>query len=148
MAEDYVVADTTVVSHLTKASKDSAAYEAMDRERRLAVSFQTPPELIAAGFVPARQQRVDELLAAMLKLPHSEATDVWYARVAEKRKELRKQLRLGADLSEADVWIISNALEYGLPLLSHDTQQVHLGRATGLSVLTNLEGLREDNPQI
>ena len=146
MAEEYFVADSTVMSYLTKASKHSAAYQSLIGERRLAVSFQTPPELRAAGFGSARQQRVDELLAVTLKLPQSEATGVWYARVVEKRKELRKRLR--ADASDADVWIISSALEYRLPLISHDIQQVYLGRAMGLKVLTNLDGLRDDNPEL
>ena len=148
MAEEYFVADTTVMSYLTKASKHSAAYGLLIGERRLAVSFQTPPELRAAGFGPARQQRVDERLVVTLRLPQSEATGVWYARVVEKRKELRKRLRSGADASDADVWIVSSALEYGFPLLTHDTKQVHLGRAMGLKVLTNLDGLRDDNPEL
>ena len=147
MAAEYVVADTTVVSHLTKTSPHSTAYDEILGERRLAVSFQTTAELKGAGFGRARQLRVDALLAATLRLPQSESTDVWYARVAEKRKDLRKLSQSGANASDADVWIISSALEYGLPLLSHDTQQVYLGRAAGLRVLTNLEGLREDNPQ-
>ncbi len=83
-----------------------------------------------------------------MELPNSEATGVWYSRTAERRKELRKQQRPGSDASDADVWIVSNALEYGLPLLSHDAQQVCLGRAMGLRVLTDLEDLKEDNPAL
>ena len=148
MAAEYVVADTTVVSKLTKQSQHSRAYQEMLGERRLAVSFQTPAELLAASFGEARQQRVDELLAVTLKFPHAESTDVWYARVTERRKELKKLNQRGSDASDADVWIISSALEYRVPLLSHDIQQVCLGRALGLKVLTNLEDLRKDNPQV
>lgn len=147
MAE-YVAADTTVISHLSKASKHSAAYQSMLGERRLAVSFQTPAELLGAGFGPRRQQRVNDLLAAILILPHSESTNIWYSRVAERRRELKRAGRDGSDASDADVWIISSALEYGLPLLSHDKQQIHLGRAMGLRVPTDLDGLREDNPKL
>jgi len=144
----YVVADTTTFSHLTTASKDSKAYQQMLGDRRLAVSFQTPAELRSAGFGPSRQQRVDELLAVTLVLPHSQSTDIWYARVAEKRKELRKLQKPGDGASDADVWIISSALEYRLPLISHDRHQVHLGRAVALRVLTNLDCLRDDNPTL
>ena len=145
---DYVVADTTVISHLTKASRDSDAYVHTMGPRRLAVSFQTPAELLAADFGEARRQRVDDLLAGTLRLPHSEATDVWYARVAGRRRELRKGAQSGSDASDADMWIISSALEHRLPLFSHDRQQVYLGRAMGLKVFTNLDSLKDDNPDL
>ena len=147
MAE-YVVADTSVISRLTKVSKDCTAYQQMLGARRLAVSFQTPPELLGAQFVPQRQKRVNDLLAVTLKLPHAESTDVWYARVAEKRKDLKRRGQAGRDASDADVWVISSALEHRLPLMSHDTQQVSLGRAAGLRVLTNLARLQDDNPKL
>jgi len=148
MADDYVVADTTVISYLSKASPQSKAYEALLGQRRLAVSFQTRAELLALGVGEARQRRVNDLLAATLILPHSEATDVWYSRVLLVRNDLRRSGRPRGDAGEADVWIIASALEHGLPLLSHDKGQVHLGRAAGLRVVTNLEGLREDNPSL
>ncbi len=147
MAE-YVVADTSVLSRLTSVSKDSAAYDQMIGSRRLAVSFQTAAEILGVDFAPARRRRVETLLAATLRLPQQPSTDVWYARIIRKRKELRKLQQQGSDASDADVWIISSALEYRLPLLSHDRQQVALGRAVGLRVLTNLEGLRDANPQL
>ena len=145
---DYVAADTTAFSSLTKVSGDSRAYQQILGERRLAVSFQTPPELRGTKFGPPRQKRIDELLAATLVLPHAESTDVWYARVAERRNELRKLQQPGAGANEADIWIISSALEHRLPFMSHDIHQVCLGRAMGLPVLTNLDGLRDDNPQL
>lgn len=147
MAE-YVVADTTVVIRLSRASEDSRAYEQMMGDRWLAVSFQTPPELWDGPFGESRRQRLQDYLATMAVLPNTEATGVWYSRVAEKRRDLRKKRQPGADASDADVWIVSSALEHRLPLLSHDKQQVELGRAAGLRVLTNLPGLRDDNPPL
>lgn len=147
MAE-YVVADTSVIYRLTKTSEDSRSYQDMLGTRRLAMSFRTGTELLSFPFGARRKQRLDDLRAAILLLPHSESTDVWFFRVNERRLELKKSNRPGADLSEADVWIISSALEYSLPLMSHDIQQVHLGRAMGLKVLTNLDGLKEDNPNL
>ena len=146
MAEEYIVADTTVVSHLTKASKHSEAYQRIIGSRRLAVSFQTRPELLAADFGKARLRRLSDLLAVTLILPNSEATDVWYSRVVPMRKDLKRLGRRGGDAGEADIWIIASALEHALPLASHDVGQVDLGRAMGLKVVTNLEGLRDDNP--
>jgi len=147
MAE-YIVADTSVVSGLTKVSTDCTAYQRLMGESRLAVSSQTRAELLSFphSYGPARRQRLDDLLNVMLLLPHSEATNVWYARVMEKRSTLKRAQQPGGDVSDADVWIISSALEHRLALMSHDAQQVCLGRAMGLRVLTNLAGLREGNP--
>lgn len=145
---EYLVADTTVVSRLTSASEHSRAYNDILGNRRLAVSFQTRAELLGASFAKARKKRLKALLAVTLRLPQEESTDPWYDRVTEKRRELRKRQQLGSDASDADAWIISSALEYRFPLLSHDRQQVALGRAVGLKVWTNLEELRDDNPDL
>jgi predicted nucleic acid-binding protein len=117
-------------------------------ERWLAISFQTEAELQGFPFKEARRKRLDDLLAAALKLPHSEATSVWYSRVVQRRAELRRSGGSGGSAQDADAWIISSALEHNLAMLSHDQEQVHLGRAMGLKVLTNLPGLRETNPKL
>ncbi len=148
MAGSYFVADTTVISRLTKSSEHSKAYNDLLGDNHLAVSFQTVAELKAAPFGARRQQRVDDLLAVSLKLPNTEATGVWYARAIKVRKDLKKQRRLGQDAGEGDMWIVANALEWRFPLLSHDEGQVGLGRAMGARVLTDLQGLRDDNPSI
>jgi predicted nucleic acid-binding protein len=147
MAE-YLLSDTSVVSRLTRNSPESSAYQAMIGDRRLAVSFQTEAELLSWKVGEARRQRLNDLLAAMLRLPHSEATSVWYSRVVQRRAELRRSGGSGASAQDADAWIISSALEHNLAMLSHDQEQVHLGRAMGLKVLTNLPGLRETNPKL
>lgn len=148
MAEEYVVADTTVVFRLSKKSEHSSAYVDLLGDRRIAVSFQTVPELLGFKIGSKRKQRVQDFLATIVVLPHAESTNVWYARVIERRNQLRQKQIAGSGASEADVWIISAALEHSLPLLSHDVQQVHLGRAQGLRVLTNLPDLRNDNPTL
>lgn len=145
---EYVVADTTVVSRLTAASEHSRAYNDVLGDRRLAVSFQTRAELLGAKFVKTRTKRLQALLAVTLRLPQEESTDPWYDRVTEMRRELKRRQQLGSDASDGDAWVISSALEYGLLLLSHDRQQVALGRAVGLKVWTNLDDLRDDNPDL
>jgi len=144
----YLLSDTSVVYRLTKVSPDSVAYRGMIGERWLAISFQTEAELQGFPFKEARRKRLDDLLAAALKLPHSEATSVWYSRVVQRRAELRRSGGSGGSAQDADAWIISSALEHNLAMLSHDQEQVHLGRAMGLKVLTNLPGLRETNPKL
>lgn len=143
---DYYAADTSVVSMLTRASEHLMAYQEMIGERKLAVSFQVRAELLSAGFGPNRRKRLDDLLAAMLVLPHAESTDVWYSRTIERRRELKKMGQPGCDAGEADAWIISSSLEHSIPLLSHDVQQVNLGRAIGARIITNLPTLRDSNP--
>jgi predicted nucleic acid-binding protein len=142
----YVVADTSVISRLTSQSADCAAYQAMIGDLLLAVSFQTPAELLSFPFGPARRQRLDDLLAATVELPHSEATNVWYSRVVQTRATLKKAQLPGGDAQDGDAWIIGSSLEHSLDLLSHDAQQVHLGRAAGLRVFTNILSLRDNNP--
>jgi len=144
---DYAFADTTVVSHLTKRSEHSDAYNAWRGDRWLAVNDQVLAELISANFTGSRKQRLEDLINACVKLPMSESTHVCYARVVAVRAELRTRQFEGRDAGDADVWVISSALEYGIPLFSHDRGQVQLARAAGLTVLTNIVELRAGNPQ-
>lgn len=148
MAGKYYVADTTVISRLTKSSEHGKAYNDILGDERLAVSFQTVAELQAASWGPRRQQRVDDLLAVTLKLPNSEATGVWYARAIKVRKDLKMRGRSGQDAGDADMWIVASALEWRYPLLSHDEGQVGLSRAMGAKVFTDLPGLRDGNPRV
>lgn len=148
MAAEYVVADSSVMSYLTKASRHSRDYQDLIGQRRLAVSFQTKAELLASDFGEKRRERVRDLLAAILLLPHSEATSVWYSRVIPISKERKRLGWPGGDAGQADIWIIASALEYSLPLVSHDAGQVDLGRVMGLKVLTSLPDYRKDNPTL
>ena len=143
---DFVLADTSVVSRLTKQSPDSLAYFRWLGSKRLAVNFQVQAELLGAGFGGQRKQRLDDLLAACTKLPMNESTHIWYARVLNVRTELRKAHHEGGDCGDADMWVISSALEYGVPLFSHDRKQVQLARFMNGDCLTNLNELRDANP--
>jgi predicted nucleic acid-binding protein len=143
---ERILADTTALAHLTKGSPHSAAYNKIVGRKRVVISFQSRPELLSANYNPARRRRLDLLLAATVPAPHSDATDVWYVRIVSVRKQLKAQQRPGSDAGDADVWIIASALEHGIPLMSHDKQQVCLARACGLATYTDLDELREHNP--
>ena len=145
--EDYILADSGVVSRLTAVSKDSTAYHQWIGSRRIAISFQTEAELLGCNFVPARMQRLNDLLATILKLSPTGATIVWYARVSEKKREFQRVNNIAGEVGEGDMWIISAALEHGLDLLSHDGPAVQLARAMAASVYTNLPDLRAGNPK-
>ena len=143
---DRVVADTSVISRLTKRGPDYEFYNRITSGRQLAVSFQTRAEFLAANYSTARQARLDQLLNDGVQLPHKWQTSLAYAQVAIIRKQLKRAQLVGGDASDGDVWVIAGAIEYFLPLLSHDAQQVALARAAGVLTFTNLPGLREENP--
>jgi predicted nucleic acid-binding protein len=132
-----IVADTGLISYLTKPEDRFAlAYRRLLGRRTIALSFQTLAELLGADYTSARQASLDRAVARTVRLPHSDETSESYARVASVRRALRRGRRLGSDAGDADVWIISSALQYHLPLMSHDRQQVALARASGLTVET------------
>ena len=142
----FVVVDTGILAYLTKSSELSEPYDALIGSRRIAVSFQTEAELLSSDYAARRQARLDHALALTLRLPHSDETNVWYANIARARKLLKASRSAGGDVGDADVWIIAGAAEYGLALISHDRQMVHLGRSIGHRVYTVLPSLRSDNP--
>lgn len=143
---ERVLTDRTALAHLTKVSAYSAAYHKFVGGKRIVISFQSRAELLSANYSAARQRRLDDLLAATVPAPATDATAVWYARVVNVRKQLRTQRRIGRDAGDADAWIIASALEHGTPLMSHDEQQVGLARAMGVPTYTCLTGLRDQNP--
>lgn len=144
----FVSADTSVISRLTSVSPDSVAYNGWIAGRLLAIGFQVKAELINLRYgSTTRSNSLSTLVASCVHLGHSEATSVWYARVSEKRQDLRKTRSGGWNAGDADMWVISSALEHGLGLLSHDDAQVKLARAMGLETFTNLPNLRVGNPQ-
>lgn len=145
---DYALADTSVLSRLTKRSPDADAYNAWRGNRRLAVNDHIIGELLAADFQGTTKQRLDDLLAACVKIPMSGATHVCYAKVAGVRAVLKTTHVEGQGAGDNDVWIIAAALEHGIPLFSHDRHQVGLGRLAGVKVITNISDLSHMNPKL
>jgi predicted nucleic acid-binding protein len=89
--------------------------------------------------------RLNRLRAGLLYLPHSRATNGWYARVSNIRKALRSAREGGRGAGDADMWIIASALEHGLGLVSHDRHQVLLAVEAGVRVFTNIHDVRHVN---
>jgi predicted nucleic acid-binding protein len=143
---DAVVVDTSVLAHLTKSGRHTAAYATAVGSRTLAVSFQSEAELLSADYSAARQARLNAFLASSVRLKHSDLTTHHYAVAARERRRRRPTRLAGSGASDGDLWIIAGALEHSLVLLTHDTHQVHLGRALGIEVFTQLAELREANP--
>jgi hypothetical protein len=147
MADEYILADSGVVSRLTSKSPDSTAYHGWIGDRRIAISFQTKAELLGCSFGEARMQRLRDLVASMLELGPTAATIELYARAAEKKREFQKVNHIAGEVGEGDIWVISSALEHRLVFLCHDGPAVQLARAMELEVFTNLPSLREGNPK-
>jgi|CXWL01.1.fsa_nt_gi predicted nucleic acid-binding protein len=145
MQLDYLALDTSTIGHLTKQSDHTLAYERILVGRKAAMSFQADAELLSAGYAPSRDQRLSALRHGIVLLPHSQATSAWYARVIGVRKALRPRRSLGSGAGDADVWIIASAMEHGIPLVSHDRQQIALAQAAGHSVFTNIRDMRHVN---
>jgi predicted nucleic acid-binding protein len=146
MASTHIACDTTVVAHLTKIGRHSAAYKSILGTRRISFSFQARSELLGAQYQGKRLAQLQTLLATTLPLPQTDATSIWYARIAAARKELKRKHQVGGDAGDADVWIIASAMEHRLALVSHDQQQVALARSMGHPTLTDLDDLRGANP--
>lgn len=146
-APAFVSANSGVITRLTSRSPDSAAYNAWIGDRTIAVSFQVKAELLSCRYSETRMNSLNLLIASCVDLKHSEATNVWYARVADTRRELQKTHHDGGNAGQADVWVISSTLEHGLVLLAHDGALVQLACAMNLQVFTNLPDLRAGNPE-
>lgn len=143
---DFVIADTGVLSFLIRDYARRPAYQSFLGRRTLAISFQTVAEVLAAQLGPARRVSLEAALRWSAVLPHAHETSECYALVSNARQQLRRGRQVGSDAGDADMWIIASALQYALPLMSHDRQQVMLGRAMGVRVFTTLPELAHGNP--
>jgi predicted nucleic acid-binding protein len=133
---EYVMADSNVMIYLSAASLWAPGYDTLRAGRRIAISFQVRAELggypETRGWGGRRQEALALLLEGCVELPHGASSNTWYARVNEKRRQMKNAA------GDADVWVVAQALEYGLPLMVHDGAAIELARAMGVEVLTLL----------
>lgn len=135
-ADDLVIADTQILVYLSSASEWSTGYERLIGERKVVLPFQVRAELggypESRGWGSRRQEALALLIRECAELPHSPSSNTWYARVNEKRRELHNTS------GDGDVWIVAQALEYGLPLISHNEHLIDLARSMGVQAETLL----------
>jgi predicted nucleic acid-binding protein len=131
-----VVVDTQVISWLAKSQEKGASYRRLLGDRLIALSFFVRTELDGYEWSEARRARLELVYAACVALPPSEATRSWYNRTSRKRTELG----LSSRVDDNDCWIIAQALEFDLPLMTHDAGVAQLAAALGVTVETTLSG--------
>lgn len=131
---DFVVADTSVLSYFTRGAPLEAAYRELLAGRTIGLSYFVRAELEGATWNPPQRDRLDAVYAECVDLVPGVATASWYGR----GHAMRRQLRLGEDVGDTDLWIIAHAAEYEVPYMSHDRRACEIARALGVEVLTAL----------
>jgi tRNA(fMet)-specific endonuclease VapC len=132
-----VLLDTTVVSflHPKKNNPIIASYQPHLHGKILALSFQTIAELWAwpeeRNWGVKLRNGMNRFLKQFLVIPYDEQLAKTWAKVTTDCK------RIGRRLEDGDAWIVATAVQYKLPLLTHDRDQVGLS-IPDLSVVTYL----------
>jgi tRNA(fMet)-specific endonuclease VapC len=131
-----VLLDTTIASFLHPKKKSDlirAKYEPHMKGQILALSFQSVAELWAwaeeNNWGEKQREGLNTFLQKFLIIPFDiELAKVW-ARVSTECK------RKGRRIEAGDAWIAATAVQYNIPLLSHDRDHVGLG-IMGLNVVS------------
>jgi len=133
---DAILLDTTVVSLLHPKKKGNpirAKYEAHTTGSILALSFQSVAELWSWAeendWGERQRAGMEDFLRKFLVIPYDfELAKVW-ARVNAQCKKKGRRLEAG------DAWIVATAVHRGIPLMTHDLDQVGLA-VEGLTVIS------------
>lgn len=130
-----VLIDTSVASIVHRRPTGAAVRSQYERHmvgQDLWVSFQTAAELWLLpernNWGPDRRTRLEAYLQRFTVLPYDEELGRAWARVMDQ------SIRAGRRLESADAWIVATAVEYGVPLLTHD-QDLNGLPVAGLTVV-------------
>lgn len=112
------VVDTDVISFLFKNDTRAALYKPHLTDKLLVISFMTVAELdrwaLKRNWGENRRAKMEEHLKNFVIYPFNrELCKKW----AEVKNETEKA---GKAISDADSWIASTALLYGIPLITHN----------------------------
>ncbi len=115
---DTVLLDTNIVSFLFKGDSRAESYAPYLENRRLAISFMTVAELFQWAAVRnwgvLRRRRLEASLHNFVVLPF----DIALCRLWG---DIRANCRAaGHPISPQDAWIAATALQYRLPLITHN----------------------------
>ena len=117
---DGVVIDTDVFSYLLKQDSRRSKFQRHLKGKRPALSVMSLAEIRRwpreRKWGVAKTAILEESLAGHAILPLTARTaDIW-ARIFMQRKQA------GRPMSVADCWIAASAIEFGLPLLTHNNR--------------------------
>ena len=113
-----LVADTNVISYVYNAHSLSSFYEPLIADNAILLSFQTLEELRFGALKANWGQRRLTHLENFIK-PHVIvfSNDALCLRSAQLRVEANRK---GSTISHADAWIAATALEFDIPLITHN----------------------------
>ncbi|GIV98529.1 MAG: hypothetical protein KatS3mg057_3186 [Herpetosiphonaceae bacterium] len=124
--------DTDVVSYLLKQDSRAQLFEPYLREQRLALSFMTVPELYQWAAIrkwgQLRIQQLESTLHRYLILPYDIGTCRLWGAVRAACQET------GQPISAQDAWVAATALQYDLPLVTHNPTDFQA--VPGLRIMT------------
>ncbi len=128
-----ILVDTNIVSYLYKQDSRSKLYEPRLLGQELGIALMTVAELLQwAAFrnwgLPRVQHLEATINAKYTILPVDFDTCRWWATVRAQRAAG------GLSISPQDAWMAATALQYGLPLVTHDPDDFQ--QIPGLQVIT------------
>jgi tRNA(fMet)-specific endonuclease VapC len=131
-AVSRVVVDTNVLGYLFRNSLEAPAYRALLTGRQGFVSMMSYAEMdygvLKAGWGEHRQRALETFLGGYTEVPLTR-------KIARRFGQVRfESERNGRIIDTADTWIAATALELGLPLMTHNSDDF-LG-VTGLQVIS------------
>jgi predicted nucleic acid-binding protein len=129
---DVILLDTNVISFLLKGDSRAQSYAPHLQGRRLVLSFMTVAELFQWAAVRNwGQHRINQLemrLQSYVILPFDIALCRLWGKVRARCRAA------GRPISPQDAWIAATALQYHLPLVTHDPSDFEI--VEGLDLVT------------
>ena len=132
---DFVVVDTSVLTYIARRSPEGRRYSEMLEGWTIGLCETARDELEAANWDPATRARLNALYEECVHLAPGAATESWYGRCDDMRRQLGMGLRT---VGRADLRIIAHAAEHDAPYMSHDRLACEVALALGIEVLTAL----------
>ena len=124
-----LIVDTDVVSFLLKEDTRAQLYLPHLRGKTLALSFMTLAELYQWAYIrnwgTRKLVRMEEQLDQYVVVPFDKELCKQWAAIAVERQ------RLGRPISVQDAWVAATAIQYDVPLVTHNHDD-----------FTNIAGLR------
>lgn len=124
--------DTNIVSYIFKRDSRAQAYAPMLQGNRLAISFMTAAELyqwaVVRNWGLARTEQLEQWITTYLFIPPDLKTCRRWGRLRAERQ------LAGQTIDTQDAWIAATALQFSLPLVSHNPK--HFDGIVGLDIRT------------